>query len=275
MRKRQGLAIITLMCLVSILFMSCTSKPKEEEAPAATAVATPETPQSTEGEMVLIPAGEFIFGSDKEETTSPEQKVFLPAYYIDRYEVTMAQYLKFAVETGYEAQGDWRALWDHDKANHPVVNITWDDAVAYAKWAGRRLPTEMEWEKAARGDQGFRYPWGNQWDGGKSNTYESGIKAPAAVGSYAGDVSPYGVQDMLGNVREWTSDYFQPYKGSKSKYKDFGTNFRVLRGSDYTTYGGPIRGTQFHIALRTYYRPDAHFNFGFRCAKDAPAGAPK
>jgi formylglycine-generating enzyme required for sulfatase activity len=273
MKKLHVLVIIAVVAVLSLILTGC-GKPKETPA-AETAQQTPAAPTINPGEMVLIPAGEFIFGHDGEPTTAPQQKVFVPAYYIDKYEVTMQEYLKFAVDTSYQAQGDWRSLWAPDKANIPVVNITWDDAVAYAKWANKRLPTEIEWEKAARGEKGFRYPWGEEWQAGKANTFESGIKAPAEIGSYTGDVSPYGVHDMLGNVKEWTGDYFKAYKGSKTQNKDFGDRFRVLRGADYATYGGRYGGVQFHLALRSYYLPDAHFNFGFRCAKDAPAGATK
>jgi formylglycine-generating enzyme required for sulfatase activity len=274
MKKFQVLVIIALAAALSLFLTGC-GKPKEEAPAAEAAPDTAAAPSITPGEMVLIPAGEFTFGHDGEPTTAPMQKITTPAYYIDKYEVTMAEYLKFTVEAGYQAQGDWRSLWAPDKANFPVVNITWDDAVAYAKWAQKRLPTEVEWEKAARGEKGFRYPWGDEWQPSLSNTFESGLKAPAEVGSYAGDVSPYGVRDMLGNVKEWTADSFKPYPGSKAQNKDFGDKFRVLRGADYATYGGKYGGVQFHVALRSYYLPDAHFNFGFRCAKDAPPGATK
>lgn len=271
MRKLQGFVILQSLILVSFFAIGCSSSPKEEPATDTADLAVPEEPAIVHGEMVLIPAGEFISGTNDEKTASPEQKVFLPAYYIDKYEVTMGEFLKFTVETQYESEGNWRALWAPEKANYPVANITWNDAVAYAKWAGRRLPTEMEWEKAARGPDGLRYPWGSDWNSSNANTFESGMRQPVDVGTYAGDVSPYGVHDLLGNVREWTSDYFKRYKNSRARHKDFGNRFRVIRGGDYTIYGGRVNDTQFHLAFRSYYLPNAHFNFGFRCAKDGPA----
>ncbi len=280
--KRLNWLRCTLIALIGFfVLLQAGCQKSETPAPTAPAEETPAAPaakapsKTDPGEMVLVPAGEFILGYDKEAASAPEQKMFLPAYYIDKYEVTMAQYMKFVVESGYMAQGKWRELWAPEKADFPVTLITWKDAVEYAKWAGKRLPTEFEWEKAARGEKGFRYPWGNEWEAGRANTYEAGLRDLAAVGSYQGDVSPYGAMDMLGNAIEWTASNYQGYKGTKAKAKEFGDNFRVLRGCDYVHYGGPRQGAQFHLAYRAYYLPDAHFNFSFRCAKDAPAAGAK
>ena len=270
MRQLQVFAIISAVTFASLSLISCGGASEEAPVGDTADVVVPEVTRIVPGDMVLIPAGEFIYGNDDVETTKPEQKVTLPAYYIDKYEVTMAEFLQFAVETKFESEGDWRVLWSAAKANHPVANITWNDANAYAKWAEKRLPTEMEWEKAARGTDGYRYPWGLKWETSKSNTFESGIREPVEIGSYDGDTSPYGVHDMLGNVREWTADFYGRYPNSRFRDKDFGKRFRVIRGGDYTIYGGPVTGGQFHLALRSYYLPNAHFNFGFRCAKDVP-----
>lgn len=278
LRQWSGILLITL-CLGMLFLVGCQSEQTKTPAkPAETAEQKPAEPvrSSTDpGEMILIPAGEFILGLGKDAVWSPEQKMYLPAFYIDKYEVTMAQYMKFSVESGYVSQGNWRTLFSPEKANFPVTNISWKDATEYAKWAGKRLPTEFEWEKAARGDKGFRYPWGNEWEGSRANTFESGVKDLVAVGTYQGDVSPYGVVDMLGNALEWTGSNYEAYKGSTKKDKDFGNVFRVVRGCDYVHYGGPKQGQQFHLAYRGYYLPDALFNFGFRCAKDAEATATK
>jgi len=148
--------------------------------------------------MVLVPAGEFYFGPDRVKLT-------LPDFYIDRYPVTNAEYKKFVEATGAPEPTHWRrGTWPEGKADHPVVNVTWEQAAAYAEWAGKRLPTEEEWEKAARGTDGREWPWGSTFDPSRCNTNESGIWDTTPVGKYspAGD-SPYGAADMAGNVWEW------------------------------------------------------------------------
>lgn len=242
----------------------------KKEEPAAQGAAEPAKAEVTPGEMVLIPAGEFIFGSseDKEGMAYPEQKINLPAYWIDKYEVTNSEFLDFAIKTGYQGEGakegkDWRQFFTPDKAKFPVLFITWNDAKAFCEAQGKRLPTEEEWEKAARGKDGLRYPWGNTWDPAKSNTYESGSRNPGAVGETP-DISPYGVHDMLGNVQEWTASWLKAYKGNTKKNENFGERFRVLRGASARMYG-----SRAHLWDRTAYLPKSLYDFGCRCAKDA------
>jgi formylglycine-generating enzyme required for sulfatase activity len=261
--------LTALLCtLLLILIGGCAKK----EEPAATETATPatEAPAIKPGEMVLIPAGEFILGAnDKDTAAYPEQKVNLPAFWIDKYEVTNAEFLDFAIKTGYQGEGakegkDWRQFFTPDKANYPVLFITWNDAVAYCKSLDKRLPTEPEWEKAARGPNGFRYPWGDKWEAGKSNTYESGLREPTAIGEYPGDVSPFGVHDMLGNVQEWTDSWYKAYKGNPKADPNFGERFRVVRGASSRIYG-----SRAHLWDRSAYLPKSLYDFGCRCAKDA------
>src|SRR5947199_5894165 len=204
--------------LLLVCFYACA---KKEEAPSGETPAVPAKPAFTPGETVLIPAGEFIFGSsDKETTAFPQQKINLPAFRIDKYEVTNAEYLDFCIKAPYASEGNYRLFFTAEKGRYPVVNITWNDALAYCKWAGKRLPTEQEWEKAARGADGRRYPWGAELSPERANYRRNGKTTqpgqPAGtcplpssgrglkpVGSYPRGASPYGVRDMAGNAREW------------------------------------------------------------------------
>jgi len=148
---------------------------------------------------VEIPAGTFLYGDP------PELKE-TSAYRIGKHPVTNAEYAAFVAATEHKPPRHWRSQIPPDKlADHPVVNVTWYDAMAYAEWAGGRLPTEEEWEKAARGTDGRVYPWGDEWDPEKCNTWESGPHKTTPVGQYSlGGDSPYGCADMAGNVWEWT-----------------------------------------------------------------------
>jgi formylglycine-generating enzyme required for sulfatase activity len=267
---RKVLFVSVLIMSLAICLSACGTKEKESAAPAETP-SVPEKPAVVPGESVLIPAGEFVFGtSDKESPAYPEQKVNLPAFWIDKYEVTNSQFLDFSIKSGYTGEGakegkDWRQFFTPDKALFPVVFITWNDAVAYCKSLDKRLPTEEEWEKAARGTEGFRYPWGNQWEANKSNTYEAMLRNPGAVGEFA-DVSSYGVHDMLGNVQEWTGSWYKAYKGNTKADPNFGQRFRVVRGASARIYG-----TRAHLWDRSAYLPNSLYDFGCRCAKDATA----
>jgi hypothetical protein len=207
--------------------------------------------------MVRVPAGKFLYGYETEERELPE-------FWIDQTPVTNAEYKRFLdanPEHGVPSHSEnWARPynWDYrsrsfplDKAHHPVVLVTWYDAVAYAKWAGKGLPTEKAWEKAARGTDGREYPWG-EWEEGRCNTTESGIGTTTPVGRYspAGD-SPYGCADMAGNVREWTSSQWE--LGSWDRV--------VLRGGSWSYDLDHAR-----CALRGGEGPYfSHDYIGFRC----------
>jgi formylglycine-generating enzyme required for sulfatase activity len=184
-------------------------------------------------EMVWVPEGEFLMGSEVYRET-PQRKVYLDGYWMYKYEVTVAQYEKFCSETGKLMATAPKWGWID---SHPIVNVSWNDAVDYAKWAGGSLPTEAQWEKAARGMDGREYPWGNQWDGSKCNNSGNGTQP---VGSYAAGVSPYGCMDMAGNVMEWCSDWYGDhyYKSAPSRNPSGPADgsYRVLRGGCWT-YG--------------------------------------
>ena len=135
--------------------------------------------------------------------------MYLDAYAIDRYPVTNAQYKKFIDEKGYTPPPGWHGdQYPSGKANHPVLYVTWHDAQAYAEWAGKRLPTEAEWEKAARGTDGRLWPWGNDWREGHCNCAENKTDDTTPVGIFPAGRSPYGVDDMAANVWEWCADWW-------------------------------------------------------------------
>jgi formylglycine-generating enzyme required for sulfatase activity len=261
--------LVSVVVLAMICAVSGCGKKAEEQQGETTQPAKPEVNLE---EMVLIPAGEFIMGTNikgpdnKETVAYPEHKVNLPAFWIDKYEVTNYQMLQFAIKEGYTGEGakegkDWRLFATPDKALFPVQYVTLNDAKAYCKSVGKRLPTEAEWEKAARGTDGRAYPWGNEWEEGRSNTAESGLLRPAAVGEF-NDVSPYGVHDMLGNVREWTSTPFELYPGNPNKNP--GKGRIVVRGLSPNH-----RGKLVHLWDRDGYPAEYLGDIGFRCAKDA------
>jgi sulfatase modifying factor 1 len=252
--------------LAAILVSACGKKDTEE----VEAIPEEVIPAVVPGDMVLIPAGEFIMGSnaDKDNIAYPEHKVDLPAFWIDKYETTNMEFLEFSVETGYMGEGvkegqDWRLFATPDKIQNPVAYITWNDAAEYCKWRGKRLPTEEEWAKAARGPDGNAYPWGNEWEVNRSNTYESGMMSFMPVGQFD-DVSYYGVHDMLGNSQEWTGSWYNTYKGYPKRDPQAGKQLRVVRGLSYL-YKGKVGS----LSNRSAQPPMALYDIGCRCAKDA------
>ncbi len=223
---------------------------------------TPEAPR----DMILIRGGAFTMGNNNssDEAEKPEQMVTVKSFYIDKYEVTNQQYYEFIRATSYKPPSHWTTgKFEEGRESYPVVNVDWNDAKKYAAWAGKRLPTEEEWEYAARGDDGRLYPWGKQFGNSNANTKESGKAESTPVGSYPSGQSPFGVLDMSGNVLEWTASTYSPYPGSKAKpAKDY----VVLRGGDWVE-----EQTYATVTSRALQKPDFYRNYiGFRCAKDAP-----
>ncbi|MCR4783267.1 MAG: SUMF1/EgtB/PvdO family nonheme iron enzyme [bacterium] len=163
--------------------------------------------------MILIPAGPFYSGPVPAAGKSAVPlEVNLPAYYIDRYEVTNRQFKKFVEATHYKAQGNWQESASDDRMDHPVIRVSYYDCEAYARWAGKRLPTADEWEKAARGGDLRLYPWGGTTpDPTRCNYIDTGIGNTTPVGFFPTGASPYGVEDMAGNVWEWVDTWFIPY----------------------------------------------------------------
>jgi formylglycine-generating enzyme required for sulfatase activity len=239
--------------------------------------------QPFEPETVLIPAGEFLMGSNPRkhkaarDNEQPQHALYLPDYYIARTPVTNAQYLAFVQATGYEQPGHWKGgKPPAGKGDHPVVNVSWHDAVAYCNWlseiTGRdyRLPSEAEWEKAARGTDGRIYPWGNKWDARRCNSKEGGKKVTMPVGAYPQGASPYGLLDMAGNVREWTRSLWgesilkpgfgYPYDPRDGREDLEAGGFRVLRGGAFVDAAVNVR-----CAHRDWFNPDSRLRYlGFR-----------
>ncbi len=232
----------------------------------------PPPPVSTLPEgMVLIPGGVTSVGTDAEsgdEFSKPAHSVTVKPFLIDTTEVTNSKYKEFVDATGRAAPRDWvNGAPKPGTEEWPVVFVSWGDATEYATWAKKRLPTELEWEFAARGLDGRTYPWGSTWDATKGNLGKSKGGSIEKVGKYPAGASPFGVLDMVGNVWEWTSSSFSIYPGSTvdpAEAKSF-DGLKVIRGGAYDNVGGNT------AMYRGFFAADEVLpKVGFRCAKDAP-----
>ena len=233
-------------------------------------------------EMVLIPAGEVTIGTDEKTDLTfgnevDSHVVFVETFYIDKYEVTNGQYAKFLSETGHRKPkfGDNPSL---NAPDQPVVGVNWEDAEIYAKWAGKRLPTDIEWEKAARSIDGRLYPWGNGYEASLGNFDDNGQMngnldgygmQTAPVGSFGKGISPYGLHDMSGNVWEWVTSTLaeNQVEGVLVNSKSDLTNGKVytIRGGSWTNGPGDTRTTVFYVYPAQC--SDHSSSVGFRCAK--------
>jgi iron(II)-dependent oxidoreductase len=244
-------------------------------------------------EMVLVPAGEFLMGSDKKTDRlayrgeMPQRRVYLDAYQIGKYEVTALEYLKFVLATNRNPQLDWRydgGNFQEAMAHHPIMHVSWYDADAYCTWAGKRLPSEAEWEKAARGTDGRLYPWGREQAGPtRANFGRTGLSGPVrdrperlllyppiiSVDKYDMAVSPYGLHQTIGNVAEWVNDWYDKdyYAAAPDRNPtgpESGTQ-KAFRGG-----GWMDSTTTMRVAMRNGTDPNTRINWmGFRCAKSA------
>ncbi len=299
--RRKVLVPLALAAVIFVGYLAY-SKWSEQRGPA------PE-------DMVLIPAGEFMMGASPgmvHQHETPQHRVFLDAFYIDKFPVTNMQFQKFVDSTGYVTDAEKRgwsnapeekradqikangANWRHprgpesdikDIMNHPVVHVSWNDAHAYAKWANKRLPTEAEWEKAARGTDGRKYPWGdgepdgtrcnyadrNTAFGWRDSSVDDGYEYTSPVGRYENGKSPYGIYDMAGNVWEWCSDWYDKDYFSKSPKDNpkgpANGQHRVIRGGGSWHDGADyMRSTNRGPRQPAFVSSDQ----GFRCAKGVP-----
>jgi formylglycine-generating enzyme required for sulfatase activity len=241
--------------------------------------------------MVRIPAGAFTMGSnDGDADEKPVHQPYVSEFFVDKYEVTNRQYKQFCDATGRTppSDPDFAGMPNYFTScpDYPVVNVSWEDASAYARWAGKRLPTEAEWEKAARGSDGRKYPWGNGAPGSSRNGnfadeaakrkysnwsivegYDDGYVYTAPVGSFPSGASPYGCMDMAGNVWEWCNDwysdkYYQSSANNDPQGPSSGSD-RVVRGGCWYYSAGCLR-----CAGRYFWVPASRDDFiGFRCAR--------
>ena len=202
---------------------------------------------------------------DGDEYERPEHLASVKPFFIDIYEVTWEEYQKFIQSTGRAAPPDWvNGNYPLGAARKPVTGVAWEDAASYAEWAGKRLPTEEEWEFAARGTDGRRYPWGNEWRDGLANA-NGARQGIASVGSYEGK-TPFGAFDMVGNVWEWTASAIRPYPGGRLPLNLQKVDLKVIRGGSYES--------NKNQATSTYRRGWAargevtYDQTGFRCVKD-------
>jgi formylglycine-generating enzyme required for sulfatase activity len=246
--------------------------------------------------MVLVQAGEFWMGSaDGDDKERPRRRVTLGGFHIDVHEVTNGQFRAFVEGRGYERQDLWTsmgwrwrkkdpgpetvkdikqpAFWVDPRWNdprQPVVGVSWHEADVYCRLVGKRLPTEAEWEKAARGTEGAKYPWGEFWEPHRVNSDQSRADRTSAVGSYPSGASPYGVLDMAGNVAEWVADWYHRdyYKRSPDRNPtgpELGEE-KVVRGGSWDSNAKDLRAT-----ARRNEKPDERTRkIGFRCVKESP-----
>lgn len=224
----------------------------------------PSTPGIPTG-MKLIKGGAFTMGTNEGfDAWKPAHEVSVKDFYLDLYEVTNEDYERFILQTHHNPPAYWPdGQPPKGDGKLPVQSVSWRDSKEYADWAGKRLPSEAEWEYAARGAQNSIYPWGNEWSADMSNSGEDKRGKPVAVGSFARGNSPFGIYDMAGNVAEWVADDYEPYPGSTAKRRP---GYKIYRGGSYGFAKSDLR-----TMVRWLELPDVVSEYvGFRCAKDAP-----
>jgi formylglycine-generating enzyme required for sulfatase activity len=269
-KLHQVMLHLLLRVVLLLLLLTACASPAVTPSPTATIEPTVPAERVAEGDgvvMVYVAAGEFVMGSDGSEGNEderPAHTVYLDGYWIDQTEVTNGRYGR-CVAAGVcrpmaRPRSDMAGLPDH-----PAQGVTWVEANAYCSWVGRRLPTEAEWEKAARGMDGRLYPWGNDVPESPLSNYDFLVGDVVAVGSYPEAASPYGVLDMAGNVWEWTADWYgEDYYQESPRENPTGPEsgvLRVLRGGSWSNPAEVVRATN-----RFWAFPGRNDFDGFRCA---------
>ncbi len=297
---------IILFCIVAVfLFSAPAAAQAGAQSKNSSQPSTVKSALTGFENMALIPRGKFKRGSTFKEMIRgfdmcykvdktcqdwwlkdelPQKKIALDPFWIDIYETTNREYQKFVMDTGHRSPLDdtceterckagnlWDRVWfPSGIGNQPVTQVSWEDADAYCRWKGKRLPTEAEWEKGARGTTGLIYPWGKAHPKGRARFMQKwlGTKTMTDVGHYKSGVSVYGLYDMAGNVWEWVNDWYERKYYEQSPEKNprgpETGEFRVVRGGSWVNYPDTLRS-----AHRRWSRPEARFNdTGFRCAKD-------
>lgn len=265
--------VLAIVAILALLVWSGSEAGANQNVPANKATETKPTPNTRPTPkavtaprgMAYAPGGEFVMGSASGDGFErPPHKVAVKPFFIDLYEVTCADYARFVEQTGHAPPPGWRgAQYPQGAARRPVTGVSWDDAVAYARWANKRLPTEEEWEFAARGTDGRPYPWGKEWQAGMANA-GGAAGGLADVGTFKG-VSPFGLYDMIGNAWEWTADDLRPYPGGQLQVMPRGA-LKVIRGGSWQEAPGQATAT-----YRGYLPARGGRNYsatGFRCAQD-------
>ncbi len=271
-KHTESIIWILMSMMVAMVFVACKNQTPEK-------INIPPN-------MVLIPEGPFKMGSDKIDASGkseefgfnepwylpehPLHEVYLKSYFIDKFEVTNGEFKTFLIGSGKFDQATLPMIYARLKMNddrHPVRVVSWLKAQEYCRSIGKRLPTEAEWEKAARGTDGREFPWGNEWNQDYVNAGQN-EQDLMPVGSYDAGKSPYGVYDMQGNVMEWTHDWYVAYEGASYISPFYGKKRRVARGGGWGGVGHYVIPHYFRVSYRYNFPPNQAFDdVGFRCAK--------
>lgn len=286
---KTNLFYILIILSIPLLFTFACSEGMDTSIVATHTYETMTTSKD-DAVMVYVPAGDFLMGtSDADielyqeifplreisrfDNERPQRTVFVDAFYIDQLEVTNQQFKQFITETSYEPK-HYLDYPPHNNTDLPAIVLEWADAVAYAEWAGKRLPTEAEWEKAARGTDGRIWPWGNEWDATKLSGNDGtglidGYELTAPVGQFPQGASPYGAFDMAGNLWEWVSDWYdEDYYQTAPHINPSGPETgdgHVLKG------GGWAENLDFTRCANRFGGNPGSLLRGFRCAMDVPS----
>lgn len=273
---KRILALLLTPCLCALIMSVDGPTPVAGQGDADIPTARPDPVPPVSG-MVFVPAGYFTMGSNIDDLHRaaevdewPQRQVWADDYYIDIHEVTNAQYKRFVDSVKVDAPPRWiDGNYGIGEDGLPVVSITWDEALAYARFVGKRLPTEAEWEKAARGTDARRFPWGNDFDSDKANNGDRLMP----IMSFPEGVSPYGCFDMAGNAAEWVDGWYEAYpRGPDDKLpsdipdrqEEFRTHRHVYRGGSWNSFGKFLR-----CANRESTPEDMRWVYvGFRCVQD-------